>query len=238
MELFGHRGAQNEAPECTLSGFRYLVQAGVRGVEFDVQRTADRHLVVIHDATLDRTTNGQGPVAARTLVELRQFDARAGFDGWPEPCGIPTLDEVLQEVGDLDHLLVEIKRDDPDQLDWIVPAAIEAIQARGLGEKVILSSFDPYALDVAQRTEPGIRRVINGAWRDPATPERALAAGVWGTDFDFRHVGQDFIDWARTHDLQVIGWPCNSSADLARQQAFGVDAVGSDVPTMIQTLLG
>lgn len=237
MDLFGHRGAQDEAPESTLTGFRYAMDIGVRAVEFDVQRTADRQLVVIHDATLDRTTDARGPVASRPLAELRAVDARAGFDDWLEPCGIPTLDEVLAVVGDLDHLLVEIKRDDPEQLDWVVPATIEAIHARGLMSKSMISSFDPYALEVAARTDPAIRRVINGAWRAPETPARAIAAGAWGTDFDFRQVGQEHIDWAREHDLWVIGWPCNSASDLARHEAFGVNAVGSDVPTMIQQLM-
>lgn len=237
MDLFGHRGAQDEAPESTLSGFQHAVDIGLRAVEFDVQRTADRHLVVIHDATLDRTTDAQGPIAAHTLAELRQFDARAQFTDWPEPCGIPTLDEVLTVVGGLDLLLVEIKRDEPDQLDWVVPATIEAIHARGLASKAVISSFAPYALEVAARTDPAIRRVINGAWRAPGISEQAIAAGVWGTDFDVLQVGQEHIDWARRHGLWIIGWPCNSAADLARHQAFGVDAVGSDVPTIIMAQL-
>ena len=237
MDLFGHRGAQDEAPESSVSGFRYAVELRLRAVEFDVQRTADRQLVVIHDATLDRTTNGRGPVADLTLAEVRRLDARAQFTDWPEPCGIPTLDEVLAVVDRLDHLLVEIKRDDPEQLDWIVPVVIETIHARGLVSKVMISSFDPYALEVAARTDPDIRRVINGAWRAPETLARAIAAGIWGTDFDFRQVGQEFVDWAREHGLWVIGWPCNSAEDLARHQAFGADAVGSDCPTLIQNLL-
>ena len=237
IELFGHRGAQDEAPESTLSGFRYAASIGLRAVEFDVQRTADRELVVFHDATLDRTTDGSGPVACRTLAELRAVDARAQFADWPEPCGISTLDEVLVVVAGLDHLLVEIKRDDPEELAWVVPAAIEVIRAHGLAAKVMISSFDPLALEIAAEVDPDIRRVINGAWRDPSYPERAVAAGVWGTDFDYRRVGQEFIDWARDHGLWVIGWPCDSAEDLARLRAYGVDAVGSNLPSSIEELL-
>jgi glycerophosphoryl diester phosphodiesterase len=238
IDLYGHRGAQHEAPESTVSGFRHAIAIGLTAVEFDVQRTADRQLVVIHDATLDRTTNGHGPVADLTLVDLQRLDARAQFADWPEPCTIPTLEEVLGVTGSMTSLLVEIKPDAPDQLDWLVPAVIEAVHHHGLAPKVMISSFDPYALAVAARTDPEIRRVINGAWRSRETPNLALAAGVWGTDFDLRQVGQEHIDWARQHDLWVIGWPGNSAADLARHLAFGVDAIGSDVPTAIQQMLG
>ena len=64
-----------------------------------------------------------------------------------------------------------------------------------------------------------------------------MAAGVWGTDFDYRRVGQEFIDWARDHGLWVIGWPCDSAEDLARLRAYGVDAVGSNLPSSIEELL-
>jgi hypothetical protein len=101
----------------------------------------------------------------------------------------------------------------------------------------MISSFDPYALTVAARTAPDVRRVINGAWRSPQTPDLALAAGVWGTDFDYHRVGQEHIDWARQHNLWIIGWPGNSAADLDRQLEFGVDAIGSDHPSLIRDLL-
>jgi len=236
-QLFGHRGAQHEVPESTLSGFRHAIAIGLTAVEFDVQRTADRQLVVIHDATLDRTTNGHGPVADLTLADLQRLDARAQFADWPEPVTIPTLSEVLHVVSGMEHLLVEIKPDAPEELDWVIPAVLQAIHVHQLAPKAMISSFDPYALAVTARTDPEIRRVINGAWRTPETPERALAAGVWGTDFDFRQVVHEHIDWARQHNLWIIGWPGNSAADLDRQLEFGVDAMGSDHPTLIKGLL-
>ena len=237
IEVFGHRGAQNEAPESTLSGFRHAIAEGITAVEFDVQRTADRQLVVFHDATLNRTTNGHGLVADHTLADLQDLDARARFPDWPEPCPVPTLDDVLAVVSDMSSLLVEIKSDSPNQLDWVVPAVIESIHHHGLASKVMISSFDPYALMVAGQTAPDIRRVINGAWRNPTTPDLALAAGVWGTDFDLHLVGQEHIDWAHRHGLWVIGWPANSAAELNGLLDFGIDAVGTDYPTRIRNLL-
>ncbi len=237
MRIYGHRGAQGEAPESTLPGFRHAISLGLHAVEFDVQLTADHHLVVFHDSTLDRTTNGSGPVADFTLAELQALDARAQFPDWPEPCVIPTLAEVFDVVGHLPALLVEIKRDTPDRLEIVVPAVIELIHQRGLASQVTISSFDPHALELVGNMAPEIRRTINGAWLEPGTHERAIAAGVTGTDFDYKRVGQEHIDWARSHNLWIIAWPCHTEEDFHALQAFDIDDVGSDHPSRIIPLL-
>ncbi|MGB3329490.1 MAG: glycerophosphodiester phosphodiesterase family protein, partial [Thermomicrobiales bacterium] len=84
ITLVGHRGAAFEAPENTLAGFRHAVDLGLRCVEFDIRLTADDQLAVIHDATVDRTTNGRGRVADHTMADLARLDARAIHDQWPE----------------------------------------------------------------------------------------------------------------------------------------------------------
>src|SRR5262245_48572737 len=89
--IFGHRGAKGEAPENTLSGFSYARSVGVEAFELDVHLSADHELMVIHDATVDRTTNGNGPVAGFTAAELAALDARAGFAAWGVPVGVPRL---------------------------------------------------------------------------------------------------------------------------------------------------
>jgi glycerophosphoryl diester phosphodiesterase len=237
VRIYGHRGAQGEAPESTIPGFRHAIALGLDAVEFDVQLTADNHLVVIHDATLDRTTNGTGPVANLTLAELQALDARAQFPDWPEPCTIPTLADVFDVVGQLPALLVEIKRDTPDRLDVVVPAVIDLVRQRNLTGQVTLSSFDPYALELAAQIAPEIPRIINGAWREPGTRERAIAAGVTGTDFDYKQVGREHLDWARSNNLWIIAWPCHTEEAFHALQAFDIDDVGSDCPSRILPLV-
>lgn len=237
MRLFGHRGAMHEAPDSTLPGFRHAIALGLDAVEFDVQMSADGELVVIHDTTVDRTTNGTGRVADFTLAELRALDARAQFPNWPEPCTIPTLAEVLDVVGGVTELLVEIKRDTPERLEVVIPATIAQLRERNLIDRVRLSSFDPVALDIARRTAPDLRLVINGVWREPGLYERVIEIGITGTDFDHNQVGQPHIDWARSHGLWIIGWPGNTEADFRIHQAHGLDAIGSDAPSTILPLL-
>src|SRR5687768_9710541 len=86
MILLGHRGARFEAPENTLPGFRYAIDLGLEAVEFDLRLTRDGEVVVIHDETVDRTTNGTGAVADLTLGEVQRLDARSIFPDWPESC--------------------------------------------------------------------------------------------------------------------------------------------------------
>lgn len=235
--LYGHRGAAFEAPESTIPGFRHAIAIGLQAVEFDVQLTADGHVVVIHDDTVDRTTSGTGSVASHTLAALQALDARAQFPEWPEPCRVPALADVFDVVGGMQALLVEIKRDTAERLEQVVPAVCAMVRERDLGGRVMLSSFSPYALEVARDVAPEIPRVINGAWREPGTRERAVAAGCLGTDFDVRYVGREHIDWARSNGMRVIGWPCNSAGDLSRLRDAGVDDVGSDLPSIILPLL-
>lgn len=118
MQIIGHRGARNEAPENTIAGFTYAVELGLQAVELDVRLARDGQLVVIHDATVDRTTDRNGRVGDFTAPELGGMDARAAHPEWPERCGIPTLTDVLDVVGHLPRLLVEIKADRPGRKGW------------------------------------------------------------------------------------------------------------------------
>src|SRR5690606_17261213 len=89
MQILGHRGAKGEAPENTLAGFAYAKQIGLDAIELDVRLTKDDQVVIMHDPTVDRTTNGQGAVGELTFAELHALDARADFPEWPAACSVP-----------------------------------------------------------------------------------------------------------------------------------------------------
>ena len=110
MFIIGHRGARGEAPENTLSGFRYLRRLGILAVELDIQVSGDGELVVIHDYVLERTTSGQGSVHEKTVAELATLDAcHNTFADWPEREGIPTLRQVMEVLHDFEHIQFEVK---------------------------------------------------------------------------------------------------------------------------------
>ncbi len=235
-QIMGHRGARFEAPENTVPGFRYAVGLGLTSVEFDVRLTADDALVVIHDETVDRTTNGEGRVADLTLQQLQALDARSIFPDWPEPCTIPTFAEVLDVVGQLPTIEVEIKSDAPERLERLVPLVVEEIRSRGIGHQVMLTSFDAVALAIAQRVAPEIRRCYIGRWDSLEFVDTAKELGCCRAGVNHPNADSDVVKAARDQELEVCCWPTNSDDDLRSALSFSPDVICTDNPSLIREL--
>jgi len=107
--ICAHRGASNSHPENTLDAFREAIRLGVQMIEFDVALTRDKQLVLMHDETIDRTTNGKGPVSGKTLAELKKLDAGSWKDKQFQNERIPTLDEALAVIPENIWLNVHLK---------------------------------------------------------------------------------------------------------------------------------
>lgn len=240
MKIVGHRGARNEAPENTIPGFAYAVQLGLQAVELDVRRSRDNQLVVIHDATVDRTTDRSGDVGDFTADELANMDARAAHPEWPERCGIPTLTEVLDVVARLSRLLIEIKANQPNGLDGLEPVAVgvlELIRTRGLEGRVTITSFEPAALEIVQRLAPGQSRALIGAGDSPAFLETAQRLGCDQIDVRRATSSKDLIDAARDLGMRSVVWPCNDDDDFARVRTWKPDMITTDRPAWLQALM-
>lgn len=234
--ICGHRGARNEAPENTLDGFRYAVDLGLLSVEFDVQLSADDQLVVIHDDRVDRTTNGTGAVADLTVDELQQLDARSTFAGWPNPCPVPTLSDVLDTVGHMRDITIEVKSNECASLDRLVPQVIEEIIARDLTDRATMTSFDPRALEIAQRIWPEGRRGLTANWNDQETLGQALELGCCRADVYLLAAETAVVRAARDEGLDVMVWTVNTEAELARAIALDPDIICTDIPgTLTET---
>lgn len=235
--IYGHRGARFEAPENTLPGFAYARKLGLRAVEFDIHLTRDGHLVVIHDARVDRTTNGGGAVADLTLAEIRSLDARSNFPDWPEPCIVPTFAEVLEAVSGFDMMEIEIKTDTPDRLDVIAPKMLGELARHRIPGRVVVTSFDAYALEVVRRHAPGQDRGYIGRWDSPEFLEAAQRLGAVRACVPHKTGSAEIVRAARDRGMSVTGWPCNSAEELAIFQQWGVDCICSDAPSTILELL-
>ncbi len=152
--LVAHRGANRYAPENTLPAFEKAIELGADGVEFDVQMTLDGILVVCHNFTVDKTSNGSGPIEAMTFQELRNLD----FGSWygPEYQGtkIPTLAEVLEVVQDMKWINIEIKRPRAAVRREIVTKILAVVNAFGISDKTVISSFDYPVLGEVKRQDP------------------------------------------------------------------------------------
>jgi glycerophosphoryl diester phosphodiesterase len=233
MQMIGHRGARFEAPENTVPGFRYALGLGLQAVEFDIRMSKDGHLVVIHDATVDRTTDGEGEVSSFSLAELQALDARAAFPDWPEPCRIPAFAEVLDVVGHLPELLIEIKGDAPERLDVIVPKTIAEIRSRGIENQVTITSFDPFALELAQRAAPEIRRGYIGRWDEPNFLDSAVRLDCAQIDANHTTADRALVARARMLRMRVVGWPTNSREDLDSVRTLEPEMFCTDRPTLL-----
>lgn len=140
-KILGHRGANKRAPQNTIPAFQAAIEHGADGVEFDVQMSSDGVLVICHDFTVDKTSNGTGRIDEKTFEELRSLDFGSWFSAEFAGTQIPTLDEVLGCVKDMEILNVEIKHPEK-QLEEVVDKTVAAVRERGLLEKTIFSSFD------------------------------------------------------------------------------------------------
>lgn len=237
MQIVGHRGARHEAPENTIPGFAYAVQLGLPAVELDVRRSRDGQLVVIHDTTVDRTTDRSGDVGDFTADELANMDARAAHPEWPERCGIPTLTEVLDIVDRLSRLLIEIKADRPKGLEPIVIGVLEQIRSRGLKDRATITSFEPAALEIVQSLAPGQSRGLIGNGDSPVFLETAQRLGCDQIDVRLATSSRDLIDAARDRGMRSVVWPCNGDDDLARARVWKPDMVTTDRPSWLRALI-
>lgn len=246
--LIGHRGAAGLAPENTMPSFREAVERwGVDMIELDVRSTADGECVVIHDATVDRTTDGHGPVAEKRLAELRELDAGYRFrdeDGRHPFRGqgirIPTLDDVLTALPGT-AFTVEIK------IGTVQEALREIIQKHDASHRVVVAGMDhrDQALfrDYDGPTSAPTRAVrlfyalhrLRAAWLWPRTadvfqvPERAPHDAVEGQRV-LRIVTPRFVRDAARKGVPVHVWTVNDPAAMRRLLEWGVDGIITDRP--------
>jgi glycerophosphoryl diester phosphodiesterase len=251
LTVFAHRGGAALAPENTRGAFRQAVALGVDGCELDVRLSKDGEVVVIHDATLERTTDADGPVSALTADELARVDAGYRFkpeDGFPARGrgeGVPRLIDVLVEHPAL-PFIIEIKGDDPA----VAEAAVAVVRRAGALDRVCFGGFADVALDAVRRAAPdactsgateGIRRALYKSyvwWPIGRVPYRAFQVPeVAGNGT--RVVSPRFVAAARRAGLVLHVWTVNTPGDIARLTAWGIDGVITDRPDMaLETVRG
>ncbi|MCC6765991.1 MAG: glycerophosphodiester phosphodiesterase [Deltaproteobacteria bacterium] len=230
-----HRGASGRAPENTHAAFAAALALGAEAIELDCQLTADGELVVIHDETLDRTTEGHGPVGDRTWDELARLDA----GGWFDPCyageRIPRLADVLVQLRDRVLLNVEIKsaRD-----VGTIEAKLAALVAHAdAAEWVVVSSFHWDALRNLRAAAPWARLgVLCDA--DPRRGGLALAAELRCEVVipGRRWIDPGVVEEAHARGLDVWVWTVNEPGEMRRLLALGVDGLFSDWPERLADL--
>jgi glycerophosphoryl diester phosphodiesterase len=224
-----------------MAAFAKAVDLGADGIEFDVHLSADGVPVVIHDFSVDATTDGSGPVSGLPLAQLKELDAGSSFD--PAFAGepIPTLAEVLETFGHRLFLNVELKTVSPGD-NGLERAVITEVKRHGLDrdDRVLLSSFNPFSLRRARRLSPHMRLgllyapdltlPLRRAWLAPLAPHQA------------RHPEHTMVDarymaWARRHGYQVNTWTVDDPAEMHRLVDLGLDGIITNVPDVLGRVL-
>lgn len=202
-------------PENTLRSFVRAEASGMDAIELDLHLSKDGALVVMHDVDVDRTTDGTGPIAARTLAELRELDAGQGER-------IPFFEEVLEAVDS--PLQAEIK-------DVAAARALaDVIRERDLVGRVEVSSFHDEAVTEIARLVPGVRTVLIASRWGADVVDRAKAAGAATLALNIRRLTLEVVEQAHSEGVKVIGWVVNTQDHLRLARALGLDGATTDFP--------
>lgn len=240
-----HRGHSIAFPENTMAAFRAAVEAGVDAIESDVHLTADGHLVMLHDETLDRTTNGSGPVVERTLAEVLALDAWGRFGERFRGERVPTLDRLLDLADEAGiFLVIEVKGADHGQSLAIAHATADRLAERGLLGRHLLSSFDQVALGVVRGRYPTLdvapdRLPERGRLPPEAVVGQAQAIGARVMQVLHTEIDRELVEAHHVADVALWSWTINTPAEIERSRALGCDGLmGDDAIALVTAVTG
>ena len=237
MLIYGHRGARAAAPENPLPSFAKALEAGVTRVELDLHLSADNQLVVIHDPTLQRTTGIKGKVASLNADKLTSIDARYGLQDWPEPCPIPTLEQIFQTFPQFEHYQLEVKSGSRSQARPVLEAIVELVDRYQLQDKVVITAASRHLLRYARDSscplptglveEYGLLDPVRSAVRYQCQ----FLALSWKLCTPAR------VAQAQRHGLHVSVWTVNEPELMLKLRDMGVDSLITDVPQLAVSVL-
>jgi glycerophosphoryl diester phosphodiesterase len=228
MLVIAHRGASGNAPENTMAAFRKAVALGATFIETDLHLSRDARFVAMHDATLNRTTNGQGAVHDMTLAELRKLDAGSWFGSEFAGERIPTLEEILEFSKKNDVVFyLEMK---PAGSWGGEHALIGALRESGEIPRAVVISFDTSIVLSLRKIEPTLMTglLYDGQVEKPIQKAVEIGARQLAVRGDL--VTPALIAEAKKKDLQIVCWTVNHPAHMRMLIAAGVDGIMSDYP--------
>jgi len=231
--VVGHRGALAHAPENTIASFEAAKALGSHAFECDVRLTADGAVVVMHDALVDRVTNGSGAVSDLRLAELRALDAGAWYG--PEFAGqrIPTIDEVMEAALRLDlDLVLEIKGE-PEPPRQLVKLSVEAVANAGWTPRTAVISFHHPCLAWAKEWAPEIATGILYGHGTPDPVSEARLVGASSIRPHHSRVTPKVAEAAHAAGLCLHAWVANEPEHALALAEMGVDSIGTDMPGRI-----
>lgn len=224
--IFGHRGAMAHAPMNTPAAFQLALEQGADGIELDVHLSRDERIVVVHDFTVDETTDGRGDVMNLTFAQLKRLDAGGWFADEFAGERIPTLGEVFADFAGKLYFNVELKSRPADRRN-LVSAVADCISRHGMTEQTIVSSFDAQILQRFRAICPDVMTgFLHGS---------EVSAAIDDAPHEARHPRHEFIDaaymrWSREAGYLVNAWTVNDFKRVCELGKLGVNGIITDSP--------
>lgn len=226
MKIWGHRGAYSSAPENTLVGFQMAAQMGADGVELDIQLTKDKEIVVIHDETVDRTSNGQGCVQDFTLSEIKKLNFNKSGRTEPLFMEVPTLAEVLELLKPTGLTInIELKTG-VIYYDGIEPIALSLVEKYGMTDRIIWSSFNHYSVQKIKLLQPSSKTALLCGGGILVTGEQCEKVGSEALHPSIHMLRYPSLaEDCRKRGILLRPWTVTNDEDLNLARDLGIDAV-------------
>jgi glycerophosphoryl diester phosphodiesterase len=222
MLKVGHRGARAYEPENTLRSFNKAIELGVDSIELDVRKTKDNEIIIMHDADVKRTTNGEGLVRDLTLKEIKNLTSEKNEK-------IPTLEEALDSLNRKVKVFIELKETGFEE------QIVSLIKKKAMKKSAVIVSFLEDALKKVKELDPEIETgLIYAKHKNPLKAALELKAQWLLAFYKFTHTAN--VQKAHENDLKVIVWTVNTPEDVALMVKKGVDGIASDKPDILQQL--
>lgn len=243
--IIAHRGVSSQAPENTLSAFHKVVASGANVVELDIRQTKDSALVILHDGTVDRTSNGHGDVEDFILAELRRLDAGSWFDTSFSHERIPTLKEALDAIDSSLTIIIEIKEDN-NRYPGIEEGVLWTIRQQRIESRVIVKSFDRSVLKRFRSMAPDIPLLYVFVFTIPffdVTIDHGVSLGsVYDLDVEYLQLHRilatrSFVEKAHRKGKKVVVWAVDDVEGMKDILELGVDGIETDFPNELSLLM-
>jgi len=241
--VIAHRGISGRYPENTLVAYQHAIDAKADWIELDVYTTADGVVIVSHDSTADRCTDGHGYFHAMTLEQVKKLDAGSWFDPQFAGLRIPTLEETLDFMGDgRIRICIEIKGDGTANYLRTARAVVEILQRRKILRHVVLASFNHEALRAVKTWEPLLATSLDPTPQDGSlTPwelcQQVLKYNITAMQHTYETLTPEIIDEAHQHGFSLWAWTVNDPDDMRRIVAMEPDAIMTDHADVLRKIV-
>ena len=234
---FAHRGFSGNYPENTMLAFKKAFEAGADGIELDVQLTKDGEVVIIHDETIDRTTDGKGEVSSYTYEEIKKFDASFKFKGQYGKNLIPSLREYFEYIKDKNIVTnIELKTGVKEYLG-IEEKVWDLIQEYNLQEKVIISSFNHFSVLRMKSIAPDLKYgLLTESWIINAG-KYTKEVGVECYHPYFSNMTKEIVEEIKSHGIEINTFTVNEEKDIRDMIEKGIDIIIGNYPDLTKKIL-